>query len=159
VTLHAFVDESVRGRYMLCAVLVPSHQVDEIRKLARRLCMPGQRRWHFVDESDRRRRLILDTIARQEAVRTLLYVGDMGSGSREAVRSDCMSALVYNLVDRKAERLVIESIEWQDAADRRCIARALGKAESRLIYSHMRPHEEPGLWLPDAIAVGVRSRR
>jgi hypothetical protein len=148
VTLHAFVDESVRGRYMLCAVLVPSNCIDEIRKLARGLCLPGQRRWHFVDESKRRRRQILDTIARQEIVRTLMYTS---RGSQSIARRECMTALIYDLVDRKASRLVMESIATQQADDRSCIAAALREAEAELQYMHMRPHEEPGLWLPDAL--------
>lgn len=63
-----------------------------------------------------------------------------------------MTTLVHDLIDRKAERLVIESLAGLDAADRHCIATVLRKAGARMSYTHMRPHEEPGLWFPDAIA-------
>jgi hypothetical protein len=69
--------------------------------------MPGQRRWHFVDESDRQRRRILDTIAREDCIRSLIYVSR--SSAQLTARHDCMTALVWDLVDRKANRLVIES--------------------------------------------------
>jgi hypothetical protein len=102
----------------------------------------------FVDESDRQRRRILDTIAKNECVHTLIYIC---RGSQVAARQECMTALVCDLIDRKANRLVMESVSTLRAGDRRCIAARLRKSGAELSYTHMRPHEEPGLWLPDAI--------
>jgi hypothetical protein len=76
VTSHAFVDESSRnGRYILCATLVDTRRLAEVRKLARSFCLPGQARWHFKSESDRRRRQIIDALARCDAIKARLYMG------------------------------------------------------------------------------------
>jgi hypothetical protein len=150
VTSHAFVDESSRGnRYLLCAVTVDNNRLSEVRRLARGLCVPGQRRWHFVSESGRRRKFILDSLVRSDAIRALVYVG---TGAPVSVRRECLTTLVYDLLDRKASRLLIESQQGQDPRDQRCIIGALQKAGGELDYAHLWPHQEPGLWLPDAVA-------
>ncbi|WP_433178420.1 hypothetical protein [Actinoallomurus sp. CA-150999] len=150
MAIHAFVDESARrDRYILCAATVDTSRLDEVRRLLRGLCLPGQRRWHFKHESTPRQRQILDVIARCGAVQALIYEG---SGKELPVRRECLAALVFDLVDRQAGRLVIESRETMDHFDRSCIAQTLRKASEHLGYAHLRPHEEPGLWLPDALA-------
>jgi hypothetical protein len=149
VAIHAFVDESVRSKYILCAATVPAASLDDVRRLARDLCLPGQRRWHFNSESDRRRRLILDTLVRRRDIRVLLYEG---RGRRPRVRAECLISLVTDLIDQGASRLVIESQDGQDRIDRQVLAEALRKASTDLGYCHSRPHQEPGLWLPDAFA-------
>jgi hypothetical protein len=53
-----------------------------------------------------------------------------------------------------SRRLVVESREGRDRVDRRTIRAALldAGAIDRLDYEHMRPSEEPRLWLADAVA-------
>ncbi len=63
-----------------------------------------------------------------------------------------MARLVTHLIDARAERLVIESRDSLDRRDRHCIAAVLRKASADLSYVHMLPHNEPGLWWPDAVA-------
>ncbi|MCO5970015.1 hypothetical protein [Actinoallomurus soli] len=148
MTAHVFVDESTRrDRYLLCAATVEAANLDEVRRLLRGLCLPGQRRWHFKHESRPRQRQILDAIVRSDAVRGLIYEG---YGKELPVRRECLAALVF--ADRRARRLVIESRETMDHFDRSCIAQTLRKSSESLSYAHLRPHEEPALWLPDALA-------
>jgi hypothetical protein len=150
VSPHAFVDESARGgRYILCAALVDARDLDEVRKLARSLCLPGQARWHFKSESDRRRRLIIDQIIRCDAIRATLYVA---KGLEIPARRMCLTTLVFDLIDQKASRLIIESQEGQDPRDRGTILDALHAAGGELNYAHLRPHLDAALWVPDAIA-------
>jgi hypothetical protein len=148
--IHAFVDESTRrDRYILCAATGHASHLDDVRRSLRALCLPGQRRWHFKHESRPRQRQILDTIVRCDAVRALVYEG---SGKELPVRRECLAALVVDLVDRQAGRLVIESRETMDQFDRQCLLEILRKVSQPMNYVHLKPHEEPGLWLPDAIA-------
>jgi hypothetical protein len=150
VSPHAFVDESARnGRYILCAALVDARDLDEVRKLARSLCLPGQARWHFKSESDRRRRQIIDQIVRCDAIGARLY---FGKGPDLCVRRDGLTAIVSDLLDLNAGRLVIESRESMDEFDRHNIAEAIRKTTAGLTYTHLRPRQEPCLWLPDALA-------
>ncbi|GAA0346209.1 hypothetical protein GCM10010151_39800 [Actinoallomurus spadix] len=73
-------------------------------------------------------------------------------GKELSVRRECLAAPVFDLVDRRARRLAIESRETMDHFDRSCIAGTLRKSSESLSYAHLRPHEEPALWLPDALA-------
>lgn len=61
--LYAYVDESQRsGRYLLCAVVVDAGSVGLLRRRVRKLLLPGQRRLHFNNEGNRRRRSIASAI-------------------------------------------------------------------------------------------------
>jgi hypothetical protein len=61
----AFSDESERGSVMLVAVVfVPPGDIDDARGSLRGLLLPGQHRVHTAKESPRRRRVVLDTVAR-----------------------------------------------------------------------------------------------
>lgn len=60
--LHAFVDESASGDYILAAATIPSRDLAAARRAMRRLLMPKQRRLHFTNERPVRKRLIIDTM-------------------------------------------------------------------------------------------------
>lgn len=63
--LWAFSDESERAGLMLVTVvLLPPGAAQDIRATMRGLLLPGQRRVHTAQESPRRRRVVLDTVAR-----------------------------------------------------------------------------------------------
>jgi hypothetical protein len=70
----------------------------------------------------------------------------------DAARPAALLQLAQHLVKLDVRRLVLESRgQAADRRDRQVIARALGP-RPRLSYEHMRPHEEPLLWIPDAVA-------
>ncbi|MFI6215696.1 MULTISPECIES: hypothetical protein [Nocardia] len=147
---HAFVDESIRrDRYLLCAVLIPVAELAAARALARSFCLPGHRRWHFWHESAQRQRKILGSLRRIRGMQIWVIEG---RGREVPTRHECLTALVIDLLDLGAGRLVIESRESQDARDRRTVASALGKRSGELPYVHLPPHSEPALWWPDAVA-------
>lgn len=103
------------------------------------------------DESDQRRRRILSVVCVQP-VEAVLYVT-----RRKPVRdgrAEIIRALVPDLLTAGVERLVLESQIGQDAHDRRALFDGLQKAgqPEALEYAHERPHAEPLLWIPDAVA-------
>jgi|JI10StandDraft_1071094.scaffolds.fasta_scaffold207817_2 hypothetical protein len=154
--MHAFVDESVRGgQYLLVAVLVSPGQVELVRRELRRLLLPGERVLHFSREGPARRREILGKI---EALPILaIQEAQSREGGDIAARKACWEGLMSRIVERDVRRLVVESREGQDDRDRRWIAQLLtqaGKGE-QVEYLHLRPAEEPALWLPDAVAWAV----
>ncbi|MHB1509603.1 MAG: hypothetical protein ACYCST_07715 [Acidimicrobiales bacterium] len=115
----------------------------------RQLLAPGQRRLHFVDESATRRRAILSAIARLP-VSAHVY----SCSIREpAARSLVMSALIAGL-PLGTRRLIIESRGERDREDRRLLVglRKAGTFPPDLAYDHLRAHEEPLVWIPDAVA-------
>lgn len=62
--VHVFVDESDRGSYLVCAVVVMPAGLSAVRQVLRGFCLPEQRRLHFKSESNARRKQILDAWSR-----------------------------------------------------------------------------------------------
>lgn len=148
MAVHAFVDESSRASYHLVAAIVdPTHLVGS-RTLLRSLRLPGERRLHFQSEGNARRSAILSALREIEA-RAWLYVG---RGKAEHVRAAAMTVLALDLNRVGAARLAVESRgEPLDRADRLVIAKSLPPG-SMVTYEHLLPHEEPMLWMADAVA-------
>ena len=151
MSVHAFVDESQRGRYMVCAAVISPGDLPVARRALREMRLPRQSRLHFVSESPQRRRSLLDAM-RELPVRTRLYV----SAEKEPIaRQRAFEALFVDLLALKGQRLVIERREAsQDERERRLIAKAVrqGAAPTDLSYCHLRGRDEPLLWVPDAVA-------
>lgn len=52
--MHAFVDESIRRRYLLCAAMVRPESLNDSRRELRMMLPPRQRRLHFSQRKQRR---------------------------------------------------------------------------------------------------------
>ncbi len=151
--MHVFVDESVRSdAYLLAAALVRDTELDRTRAGLRDLRRPGQRRVHFAKEGNPRRREILSALAGAGLRARIYSCGGRPTDAREA----CLLALIADIVPAGARRLVLESRETMNHQDLRVINAALRKhGEQRLEYLHLRPEEEPVLWVADAVAWAV----
>ncbi len=69
------------------------------------------------------------------------------------MRSALLVVMVDDIVGEGATRLVLESREGRDQLDRRVIhRRLLSQRDSALTYEHLRPTEDPILWVADAFA-------
>jgi len=150
--LHVFVDESRRGRvYLLAATLIASRDLAPTRALMRGLRSRGERRVHFTHERDTIQKDIAARLV-AAALRTRIY---QGQGRSEAVRDQCLRAAVSDIAPEGVLRLVLESRDHKgNLSDRRTIQSALTSCGTSpdLAYEHMFAHEEPALWVPDAIA-------
>lgn len=150
MSVQAFVDESQRKQYMICAAIISPNVMKAVREELRKMLLPRQRRLHFVDESNQRRRKCLAVMS-ELPVEARMYT----SQQNEAVaRELLLGHLLSDLVPLKCQRLIIESREAnQNARERRQIAAAIREeAAPQMTYDHMRPHEEPLLWVSDAVA-------
>ncbi|WP_367133491.1 hypothetical protein [Saccharothrix sp. HUAS TT1] len=152
MSAHVFVDESRRSSYLLVAAYVPTRQLLPIRAVMRGLCLSGERRVHFQAENDSRRRRVVARLVEQ-SLRVRIYTG---RGRQDAVRAALLRELVAEVLDAGARRLVIESRGVaRDRDDRREIVGTLQRLRApgdALSYEHFRPHEDPALWIPDAVA-------
>jgi len=151
VTIHAFVDESQRGPYVVCAVLVAPKELAAMRTALRAMLMPGQRRLHFTQERVQRRRGLLSEMA-ELPFRARIY---QSKAKEPLARTLAMDALLQDLANLEGRRLVMERREHsQDRRERQQIVKAIntGGAPAGLVYDHLPPHEEPLLWIADAIA-------
>jgi hypothetical protein len=152
VTRTAYVDESARHGYLVCAVVVltdPAVVPTAVRALAR----PGSGRVHMAKESPRQRRLVLSTVAALPVEAHLMRTTLTGRSQREG-RDRCLTKLVGSAAITGVDRLILESCD-QDHQDRVVLAAALSSRPGSgggVAYDHRRPRQEVLLWLPDVIA-------
>jgi hypothetical protein len=149
---HAFVDESCRnGVYRLAVVRVAEADLDQARRALRAELLAGQRSIHFTDESDARRRRLLERFG-QLAGRVDHYSGPRaGYRNAEHVRAGLLATLAADLMASGVTRLVLESRDGRDGRDRAVLRAAFGPRPT-CAYDHLRKHEEPLLWLADGFA-------
>ena len=153
MSLHAFIDESRRGgMYLLAAALVRSDELARTRSMMRGLSVAGARTVHFKHERDSIKKDVAAALVSAK-VRTRVYVG---RGQADVVREQGLHAAVRDLATIGLQRLVLDT-RTQDGnhSDRRIIRTALIEATgeaNKVAYVHLRAHEEPALWVADAIA-------
>ncbi|HJG45477.1 MAG TPA: hypothetical protein K8V62_03700, partial [Corynebacterium variabile] len=76
--LVAYADESSaprgmdRQEYLVCAAIIDSSDAESTREILRPLLLPGQRKLHWTDESDRRRREIVGVVAGLDAMQVII---------------------------------------------------------------------------------------
>lgn len=148
---HVFVDESKSKAYYVAASVIAPVDVASARRAIAALRRPGQRRVHFKGESDSSRNAFLNG-AIQAGLTTRLYVAR--NMPDKVARPLCLESLLDDLMTAGARKLVLESDESLEQADRRFIAQHLKShgGGAGLQYMHCKPHEEPLLWVSDAVA-------
>jgi len=151
----AFSDESERAGTMLVAVVVVApRDVDAARASLRGLLLAGQRRVHTAKESPRRRRALLDTIARTDGMTaTVLHLRRPPGIDRVAGRRSLLAAAAGLVVEAGATAWTLDDTHpAQRNRDRDTIGHALQRLDARrVVYDHRRSHTEPLLWAADAI--------
>jgi hypothetical protein len=151
----AYSDESERANLMLLAVvLVPPAAVDDARTALRGLLLSGQRKLHTSDESDRRRRALLDTVARVEQLSAVVLRYRRPPGTnRVAARHALLVAATTVAVEAGVSAWTLDDLPpAQRDRDRDTIGHALQRLDARqLVYDHRRSHTEPLLWAADAV--------
>ncbi len=104
----------------------------------------------FKSESDSSRNAFLNG-AIQSGLRTRLYVAR--NLPEKVARPLCLERPLDDLVAAGATKLVLKSDESLEQAERRIIAQHLKAHDGEgLQYMHRKPHEEPLLWVSDAVA-------
>ncbi|PZF85028.1 hypothetical protein C1I92_06775 [Jiangella anatolica] len=145
--MHAFVDESFEGDYVVAVVTAADGHVTAHRAAMRRLFRRGQSRIHFKKENDARRGQILAGIAALDLT-VRVYVTDNGRTARRA----CLERMVPDLAELGVTRLVLERDDAVVEADRRMLFELTGKQSADLEYRHLRASEDPLLCVADAVA-------
>lgn len=147
---HVFVDESkAKGYYIAAAVISPA-DVTEARNTLRSLRHKNSASIHFKSEKDAVRKAFL-TGAATTGVQTMVYV-IQGQPDKTA-RPACLDALIDDLCQAEASRLILEQDDSLTKADRQVISARMRKHQhAELQYTHMKRNDEPLLWVSDAVA-------
>ena len=152
MALHAYVDESFEGAYLMALVAVDGGDVAATRSKTRRLRARGASRFHMSSESDQRRDRALALI--RELPVTAVVVEVRGDTPAHQRRVRAIESIVSECVRLGASRLLFELDISVVRRDRSTVARALRSTDdaSALTYGFVGGAAEPLLWLPDAVA-------
>ncbi len=156
MTAHIFVDETKAKGYVIAAATLLEGDLAAPRRSVQALVLPRQRSLHMKDESDPRRRQIIDTIltmADTSGLTTVIY--DAGrEGTELERRAVCLATLVKDAAPHASARIVLDLDESLQAWDRQRLIeyrRAAGLRD-RLTYTHQARTDELLLAIPDALA-------
>lgn len=166
--LHAWVDESGSdqrrdpGTYILAAAITSEASEDHMRQAMVRLRLPGQRKLHWHDEKDRRRRQISTAIASLEQTHLVVVRASDPSDTQKRRRNKCLERLLVELEMRGVTHATFESRGPAD--DRRDLdlvqaLRGTRRLSPSLRIDHLQGPKEPLLWVPDAVCGAVTTAR
>jgi hypothetical protein len=147
-----FVDECMRGGYLLIASSVAPGDVVAARRGITDLVRPGQRRLHMVKESPARRRLILRRIGDLGLTATI-YRAAPARRTDSARRRACLTRLVADMLDSGGADLRLETGGDADHRDRQHLIellRGTGGAAG-ITYAHLHASHESVLAVQAAI--------
>lgn len=148
---HMYVDESAASDYLVIGALVASADVARARAAMKGLLLPGQRSLHMKNERNRAGQILGVVIELQP--RVLIYRVERGVPAMEA-RSRCVRALARDACELGVARVVFDAIESVVDRDRSWVnsgSRSAGRRIPPFTYHHQRRHEEPLLWIADAV--------
>jgi hypothetical protein len=146
-----FIDESKTKTYVMVAAVVEDGDRKALRKTLSALRMKGERRIHFASEGNRMRNAVLGSLIELN-VKTRVFEA---SGTRESQgREACLVAMVAHAQASLCRQLVFERDQSIEKVDRRILFREMARVppRQRLGYEFCSPHDEPLLWIADAVA-------
>lgn len=146
-----FVDESKTKGYTMVAALVVPGDVTSLRRDVRSLVLPGQRRIHFTKEQPERKRLILSRLTSFGAQAQVFHCA---TKNQALGRDACLTGIVAHAAQHSHTKIVIERDESIEKTDHRILFREVKRhgLGGTLSYALEAPHQEPLLWVADAIA-------
>ncbi len=146
-----FVDESTSDDYLLMCAVVAVRDVNAARTAMRALLLPGQRSLHMKNERNRAEKILAAIV--DLAPQVTIYRVDRTVAAMEA-RGRCVRRLAHDAVTRRIARVVLDPIDSVVERDRSWIiqgARDAGHHVPPFDYHHQKRHEEPLLWIADAV--------
>ncbi len=145
-----FIDESKQPNYLVVATLVNDADVPKLRKILKALVIAGQRSIHFRKEKPSRRR---DVISMLGKIGFTSYLFRSEMAHELDARNDCLEQIFTFAKNSGVSRLVFERDDSIIRFDEKVLY-ALGKSSQgfEVGFEHLYRHEEPLLWVPDALA-------
>lgn len=152
MTAHLFVDESKEGTYLLVVASVVPEELAALCKEMRGHLRPGQRSVHFSKEANGSKTAFLRAIE-ASSITAVVYRAPIRRDEM-AAREACLRAVARAARHSGARMIVIDRDDSVIVHDRRWLFQELGGDESsaEVRYEHRHRHEDPLLWVPDAVA-------
>lgn len=164
-TFRAYIDESsavrsaTRQEYLIGAALIPVDRSDGIREHLRSLTLPGQIKLHWTDESEARRRAIVESIGSLAPMTVVVTHVSERMRKNERCRRKCLELLYYDMAGMGVFDLLLEHrSDVQNKRDRAHIVGLQNQGlDQRIRIGHRRGGDEPLLWIADVLLGAVNS--
>ena len=163
--LVAYIDESSayrppnRQEYMICAAIIDSQDLEQVREELRPLLLPGQVKLHWTDERNSRRRKIVETLSGIDSMQAIITHQSEVSKRTERHRRKCLEQMYFELSEMHVHNVTLES--RQEAQNKRDLAHIValqGQGQSvNIRLQHVRGGDDPILWIPDAVLGALNS--
>ncbi|NWO17613.1 MAG: hypothetical protein HLX46_12480 [Corynebacterium sp.] len=163
--LVAYIDESSayrppnRQEYMICAAIIDSQDLEQVREELRPLLLPGQVKLHWTDERNSRRRKIVETLSGIDSMQAIITHQSEVSKRTERHRRKCLEQMYFELSEMHIHNVTLES--RQEAQNKRDLAHIValqGQGQSvNIRLQHVRGGDDPILWVPDAVLGALNS--
>ena len=163
--LVAYIDESSayrppnRQEYMICAAIIDSQDLEQVREELRPLLLPGQIKLHWTDERNSRRRKIVETLSGIDSMQVIITHQSEISKRTERHRRKCLEQMYFELSEMHVHNVTLES--RQEAQNKRDLAHIValqGQGQSvNIRLQHVRGGDDPILWVPDAVLGALNS--
>lgn len=163
--LVAYIDESSayrppnRQEYMICAAIIDSQDLEQVREELRPLLLPGQIKLHWTDERNSRRRKIVETLSGIDSMQVIITHQSEISKRTERHRRKCLEQMYFELSEMHVHNVTLES--RQEAQNKRDLAHIValqGQGQSvNIRLQHVRGGDDPILWIPDAVLGALNS--
>lgn len=163
--LVAYIDESSayrppnRQEYMICAAIIDSQDLEQVREELRPLLLPGQVKLHWTDERNSRRRKSVETLSGIDSMQAIITHQSEVSKRTERHRRKCLEQMYFELSEMHIHNVTLES--RQEAQNKRDLAHIValqGQGQSvNIRLQHVRGGDDPILWVPDAVLGALNS--
>jgi hypothetical protein len=164
----AWVDESGSDgkadpdTYLLAAAICEVATAELARASLRSLLSPGQRKLHWRDESDKRRRQIVEHLAGMHLEHVVVVRNGMPGERFERRRRKCLNRLLVELDGMAVDHVVLESRgAADDRRDRKVLEylRQNHALQGKVHMDHAKGPSDPLLWAPDTVCGAVTQHR
>lgn len=143
----------------MCAALVSSDDCERVREQLRPLLLPGQIKFHWTDENDRRKHQIVQRIVDLGPMNVVYSHLDARRKKTERYRRKTLESLYHELIGMEVFDLTLEArTRSQDQNDLAHIVALRNQGlDGRLHIDHVRGGDEPLLWIADAVLGAVNA--
>lgn len=140
-----YVDECKQRPFLLVGYALGNYEQHSMRKRLRGMLLPSQRSLHFKAENLRRKKAIIDLLLTADCK---LVVVKCQTKSHVSARMCALASLVDSSTALDSKSIVIELDETVRLRDHEF----LKHQESVKEWDHRERHQEPLLWVADAVA-------
>lgn len=149
-----FIDESIRIKYTMAAVVVPINFVTAYRRELSRLRIKGSRSFHIAKERHNHQSRAVSVLAEIDYCE--LIVSSSENRVKKLARQECLTTLLESL--SQGDYALVFDQTTQEKSDHATIFQMKYTGELRLEFVHLSRYLDPGLWGADILAWSVGTK-